>query len=396
MPTTNGSQIYQSNVPTADASCVALMRAAGAIVLGKTSTVEFGASHPTRTRNPRHLHYTPGGSSSGSAAVVSDNQVALALGTQTGGSVIRPAAFCGIVGFKPSFGRLCLAGTKMCAWSLDTLGILARHVEDVCLLFGVLSGDAATPAPGTTAILRVGVFLDPFSGYAEHAAHVALGKAATALRAEGMRLSLVEAPAEFIHLRSAQRTIARFEMARSLAYEWNAKRDMLSESTHREIEEGWSISPLVYSEAKAQIELARPAINRLFDNLDVMMTFAAPGEAPRGLTTTGSVLFNGSWTALGVPCLTLPVMIGPAGLPVSVQLIGRFGSDWPLLFAATTIERGVNRKSWLGERPDAMQIPAIPKFVKLLSPIPQARSGIATSRLPGDRRFQIIAVMNMF
>lgn len=345
MPTTNGSPIYQGNLPRADASCVALLRAAGAVILGKTKTVEFGASHPTRTRNPRHLDHTPGGSSSGSAAAVGDNQVAAALGTQTGGSVIRPAAFCGLVGFKPSFGRLCLAGTKMCAWSLDTLGILARHVEDASLLFGVLSGEVAELTAGSPSSPRIGVFLDPCRDQADQAAHAAIDKAANRLEAEGMRLSLVEAPAEFRPLRAAQRTIARFEMARSLAYEWNARRELLSDSTRRELEEGRSIPHRDYVEAKAQVERARPAVDRLFDDVDLMMTFAATGEAPRGLATTGSVLFNGSWTALGVPCLTIPVSTGPSGLPVGVQLIGRFGNDLALLRAAMTIERSLSREA---------------------------------------------------
>lgn len=338
IPTTNGSVIYQDNVPVADASCVALLRAAGAIVLGKTSTVEFGASHPTKTRNPRNLGHTPGGSSSGSAAAVADGQLAVALGTQTGGSIIRPAAFCGIVGFKPTFGRLCLAGTKMCAWSLDTLGILARDVADVSLLFSVMAWDATNSMNATAEPPAVGVFLDPAADQAEPAARVAIDRAASTLGASGMRISAVEAPAEFASLRSAQRTIARFEMARSLAFEWTAKRQLLSESTCREIDEGLSIPPQEYLEASAQVARARPAMDWLFNDVDVLMTFAAPGEAPCGLTSTGSVLFNGAWTALGVPCLTLPFSTGPTGLPIGVQLIGKFGADWHLLYCAAAIE----------------------------------------------------------
>lgn len=263
----------------------------------------------------------------------------VALWTQTGGSIIRPAAFCGIVGFKPTFGRLCLAGTKMCAWSLDTLGILSRDVEDAGLIFGVLAWSAADATVPARELPVIGVFRDPAEDQAESAARAAINKSAARLNAGGLRVLFVEAPAEFAGLRSAQRTIARFEMARSLAFEWTSRRHMLNESTRREIDEGLLIGPPDYIEAKAHVERARPAIDRLFNDADVLMTFAAPGEAPRGLASTGSVLFNGAWTALGVPCVTLPFSTGPAGLPIGVQIIGRFSADWHLLRCSAAIEK---------------------------------------------------------
>lgn len=345
MPTTNGSAIYRGNVPLADASCVALLRASGAVILGKTATVEFGASHPAPTRNPRNPAHTPGGSSSGSAAVVADTQVSIALGTQTGGSVIRPAAFCGIVGFKPSFGRLSLSGAKMCAWSLDTLGMLSRDIEDVALMFGVLSGDMESIGADGDRALTVGILDDPSKGQADSAAHAALQKASEVLEEREIRVSRLDAPAGFNDLRAAQRTIARFEMARSLAFEWHARRSLLSESTRRELEEGWSIPAADYLRAKARLGEVQPAFERLFQSVDCLMTFAAPGEAPRGLASTGSVMFNGVLTALGVPCLTLPVMEGPAGLPVGIQLVGGMGRDWPLLRAARQIEFALKHSS---------------------------------------------------
>lgn len=338
MPASYGSPIYADNYPTADALCVLQLRAAGAVILGKTETVEFAASKPTRTRNPRNLEHTPGGSSSGSAAAVADYQVPLALGTQTGGSIIRPAAFCGVVGFKPSFGRFGLAGCKACAPSLDTIGFIARDVEDCDLIFAALANiDTAKPFRSGHPP-RIGVFVDPEGAEADASACSAVEAAAKKLPSSGATLSIVESPPEFQRLRDTQRVIARFEMARSLAHEWNSKRELLSDVIKEEITEGLAYSHEDYLKAQNRACAARNVFAPLLSDLDFLLTIATTGEAPRGLNTTGSAFFNSPWTLLGNPAICLPFGIGPAGLPTAIQLIGRFNGDEQLLRCASWVE----------------------------------------------------------
>ncbi len=336
MPTTAGSPIYKDYYPAADAASVALLRAAGAVIMGKTAAVEFSSSNPTTTRNPRNLSHTPGGSSSGSAAAVADLHVPVATGAQTGGSVIRPAAYCGIIGFKPSFGALCLSGTKMCAWSLDTLGVLTRTVADAACTYSVLAGVPARPC--RQARPRIGVFVDPFASEAEEAARSAVHDTATKLALAGASVRSIQAPPEFERTLKAQRLIARFEMSRSLAYEWTCRRDLLSEQIREELAEGWAVSPEQYQQAYRWADEARAAVNKVFADVDIFITLAAKGEAPHGLSSTGKTTFNASWTLLGTPCLCLPVGYGPQGLPLAVQLIGRSRSDHQFLNFAVWVE----------------------------------------------------------
>ena len=338
MPASYGSPIYANNYPTVDALCVSQLRAAGTVILGKTETVEFAASKPTRTRNPRNLDHTPGGSSSGSAAAVADYQVPLALGTQTGGSIIRPAAFCGVVGFKPSFARLDLAGCKACAPSLDTIGFIARNVEDCHLIFAALANINTLIPSGASYPPHVGLFIDPEGTEADATAHLAVEDAAEKLTSSGATLSIVESPPEFQRLRDAQRVIARFEMARSLAHEWNSKRELLSDTIKEEIAEGLAYSHEDYLEAQNRARAARNVFTALFSDLDFLLTIATTGEAPRGLNTTGRAFFNSPWTLLGNPAICLPFGTGPAGLPTAIQLVGRFGEDEQLLRSASWVE----------------------------------------------------------
>jgi Asp-tRNA(Asn)/Glu-tRNA(Gln) amidotransferase A subunit family amidase len=350
MPATYGSPIYKDHYPVADASSVAFLRAAGGVIMGKTAAVEFSASNPTATRNPRNLGHTPGGSSSGSAAATADLHVAVATGAQTGGSVIRPAAYCGIVGFKPGFGTLCLAGAKMCAWSLDTLGVFARHVADATVMHSVLTGTPPRVAdPQSVSSPRIGVFVDPFAAEAENSVRSALADTATKLGLIGASVKSIGAPPEFERALKAQRLIARFEMSRSLSYEWTFRRHLLSERIRQELAEGWVISTEQYHQAQRWAQDARSAMDKIFDDVDIILTLAATGEAPRGLSSTGQTTFNASWTLLGTPCLCLPVGSGPRGLPVAVQLIGRFGSDERFLECAAWVERVLARPVSLRE-----------------------------------------------
>jgi amidase len=336
MPTAYGSVIYAGHRPAADAACVALLRAAGAIVLGKTATTEFAGWHAGPTVNPRDPRRTPGGSSSGSAAAVAAGMVPAALGTQTGGSVIRPAAFCGVVGFKPSFGLIPRAGVKTLADSLDTVGVLAANVADAARVAGVLAGWAATapdPFPGP----RVGLHPTIHAGRAEPAAIALLREVADRLGRAGARIVPVTAPPAFDALYELQPLIETAESARALAHEWHCHRDALSPSLRASIEAGAATAPEAYREAVARAEACR-ASDALFADCDVLLTPSALGEAPLGLADTGDNLFNRIWTLLHVPCLTLPASRGANGLPLGVQLVGRRLDDARLLGIARWVE----------------------------------------------------------
>jgi Asp-tRNA(Asn)/Glu-tRNA(Gln) amidotransferase A subunit family amidase len=344
MPTSYGSVLYDGNRPASDAACVAMARAAGAVVLGKAATVEFGASRPCETRNPHNMDHTPGGSSAGSAAAVADGQALLATGSQTGGSIIRPAAFCGVVGFKPSFGALSPAGTRAFCWSLDTVGVFARNVPDATLFYRVLRGSAGQAAPPSVPP-RIGRFAGPFDDRAEHYQIARLAGVERLLELNCGHVDRLKAEPAFARTLDWQRAISRYEMARSLAYEWNCCRNQLSEELRTEIAEGLELSESDYLAAKnGGHELARH-MAKIFREYDAILTFATPGEAPAGLHTTGDATFNRPWSLLGFPCISLPVGTGPKELPLAIQLIGAPFGDERLLRAVTWLERILGRET---------------------------------------------------
>jgi Asp-tRNA(Asn)/Glu-tRNA(Gln) amidotransferase A subunit family amidase len=333
MPTQMGSPIYEGWRPPADAACVAIARAAGAVILGKTVTAEFAGMTPRETRNPHDLSRTPGGSSSGSAAAVADFMVPLAFGTQTGGSVLRPASFCGIVGYKPSFGRYNRAGLKMAAESLDTVGLVARTVDDVELLDAVLIG-APMPQPRSSeAPPRIGVCRTHLWSTALPETVAAIEDSAARLARAGARVREVELAGEFSDLTRARELINDYERARAMAHEWHAHREQISERLRRCIERGWAIA---HSDYLAALELAARCRERLgsaFANLDLLLAPCVPGEAPAGLESTGDPKFQALWTLLHAPTMTLPTHKGPAGLPVGIQLVAPVHGE-RLLFGA--------------------------------------------------------------
>jgi amidase len=342
MPTCYGSSIYRGHRPAADASCVALAKAAGAVVLGKTVTTEFAAFTPGKTANPRNPAHTPGGSSSGSAAAVADGMVPLAFGTQTAGSVIRPAAYCGCIGYKPSFGLIDRTGVKPLADSLDTIGILARTVEDAAFFAGVLSERPALrhlDAPGEAP--RFGLYRTPMWEEAEPATATALDAARTALERAGATVAeLTVAPAHH-GLTEVQDTIMRFEAVRAFAYERTMHSAELSPRFAQMLDSGMTIGAEEYDRALARAADARAGLDAFFGSCDAVLVPAAPGEAPIGLGSTGDPVFNRMWTLLGVPCLTLPARWAENGLPTGVQLVGRIGQDPRLMACATFLERSL-------------------------------------------------------
>lgn len=342
MPTAYGSPIYAGHRPAADAACVALLRRAGAVILGKTVTTEFAAVTPGRTTNPHNAAHSPGGSSSGSAAAVADFMAPLAIGTQTVGSVIRPAAYCGVVGFKPSFGAFSLAGVKAQAESFDTLGAMARSVADIRLISGaLLGGEDAFAAPPLEHPPAIGICRTPHWPDADPATVTALTEAAEKLAASGAQIGPevgeVALPDTFAALLDAHWTVLKFEFARVLAHERDAHGERLSDPLRGLLDEGWGIPVEDYRAALALAAECRNAIAPHFGQYDVLLTPSAKGEAPK-FGAPPDLLFQRLWTALHLPCITLPASTGPHGLPVGVMLVGAHAGDARLLAAAEWVE----------------------------------------------------------
>ena len=324
MPTGYGSSIYSGHRPGTDASCVSALRAAGAVIMGKTVTTEFATFRPGKTRNPHNREHTPGGSSSGSAAAVASGMAPIALGTQTVGSVIRPAAFCGTVGFKATQSLLDLTGVKPLASALDSLGCFTRSVRDAALWFSVLSGQAPVPRrrhPPKVALVRSAQW---------HAASAesrrAVEAAAATLEQAGIVVTEPVLPEAFSALVECQNIVFSRGACVALAQEWAEHRDALSPQLVDVLAYGESISQGALAEAEATAAACRHALKVLFNKVNVILTPAALGEAPLGLTTTGDPMFNRTWTLMLGPCATLPSATGPSGLPLGVQLVGpRYG-----------------------------------------------------------------------
>lgn len=336
MPTTHGSAAFAQHYPTTTAECVERLQRAGAIVLGKTITTEFATYHPGPTRNPRDPRHTPGGSSSGSAATVADAHVPLALGTQTAGSIIRPASFCGVLGFKPSFGRYPLGGVLPTATSLDTLGFFARTLADVVLVDAVL---AATPTTTPTAAphpgpLTVGLCRSPAWSQASAAMRAAWQDFGAGLAARGLRVVERELPALFADLLDAQQVLHRHEAWRALGEIRRLHTVVVSQAFADFIDSGARETPARYAAALALQAQCRAELRAVFAGVTVLLTPAAPDVAPAGLAATGDPIFSRLWTALGTPCLGFPGAWSAPGLPLGLQLIGPLDGDQEFLAAA--------------------------------------------------------------
>jgi Asp-tRNA(Asn)/Glu-tRNA(Gln) amidotransferase A subunit family amidase len=341
LTTSYGSAIYAGHRPLADAAAVALCREAGAVVIGKTVTTELAYFHPGPTRNPRALGHTPGGSSSGSAAAVADLMAPLALGTQTAGSIVRPAAFCGVVGYKPSWGRVPRAGVKSLSNALDTVGCFGRSVRDVALLGALLTADmrllvcdTSIPAP------RIALCRTPQWPLADADTQRAWSLAASLLAPQAASLTEIELPADLPDLVALQKTVMSFEMARSFSHERVQHRDRLSEPLRVLMDQGMAVSGADHMLALLSAAAARQRVRTLFDRFDAVLAPSAVGEAPVGTDATGDPVFCRGWTLLGLPCIHLPFTQGSQGLPIGLQVVGRHGDDHRLLATAL----------WLHER----------------------------------------------
>jgi Asp-tRNA(Asn)/Glu-tRNA(Gln) amidotransferase A subunit family amidase len=358
MPTELGSPLWAGRTPRRDAAAVARLRSAGAVILGKTVTTEYAYFHPGKTRNPHDPQRTPGGSSSGSAAAVAAAMVPGAIGSQTNGSVIRPAAFCGVVGFKPTHGLIPRSGALLLSRTLDHVGVFARTVEDAALLAETLVGfdeedpdtrpvarpplaAVATAEPPLTP--RLAFVRTPAWEQADNVTREAFAELNEALGADVV--AEVELGASFDPVIDLHRTIMEVEMAHNLRRDFDKGGDQLSAPLRQLIERGRRHTAVDYAAAVAAIEPLNGILGSIFDEYDVIVTPATPGEAPRGLQSTGNPVFCTMWTYLGTPAATLPLMQSEAGLPMGVQLVGRRGNDARLLRTARWLVKTLGQGS---------------------------------------------------
>ena len=341
-PTEYGSPIYAGYRPRADATAVALARRAGAIVIGKTVTTEFASLVPSLTRNPHNRAHTPGGSSSGSAAAVAAGMVPIAFGTQTAGSVIRPAAFCGVTGFKPSYRLIPLVGVKAVSWHLDTGGLFGAGVADVAfaaaaILDRDLRVDRATPRAPRIALVRSHLWPKASATMAN-----AVETAARIAEAAGANVTDVTLPPILEDAWSAQFAIQDYEAFRSTAFEYDRHRDMIGKQLREQLDRAAAITADEYDAARRIASRARQVLADTMADHDVILTPSAPGAAPHGLGATGDPAFNRLWTLMGTPCVNVRGLYENK-LPLGVQIVGRFGRDRAALEAALFLERAIAR-----------------------------------------------------
>lgn len=335
-PTTYGSPVYASHRPVRDAAALRIVQAAGAVPFGKTVTTEFGYFRPGPTANPRRPTHTPGGSSSGSAAAVAAGMVPLAFGTQTAGSLIRPASYCGVWALKPTHGVFSLDGVKGLSHSLDTLGWLANDADDLELLRCALAGDhySALPRRGRLHLASWATFEAPLLD----ASGIAVWQQAQQRLGEHHAISAsLAVPPSFEQLFDAQKTVMAYEAARSLATELQQHRAQLSEPLQLLLDTGHGVSDDAYRAAQALTAQGREWFTHALHEVDALVVPAAPGEAPEGLAATGDPAFSRVWNLLGLPCVNVPGLLGPGGLPVGVQLVGRAGQERALLATARRV-----------------------------------------------------------
>ena len=329
MPTEYGSPIHAGHRPHMDAACVALTRKAGGVIMGKTVTTEFANRHPGKTMHPQDPQRTPGGSSSGSAAAVGDSMVPLPVGTQTTGSTIRPAAYNGCFGYRPTWGDLRLAGVMEASGSLDTLGLIARSVDDIVLYRNVLAG--VTPQPLSAASCpppRVGVCRTQFWEETDAATRAAIENCAKTMAAAGAKVADLTLGPAFDPIDEIHQRISSFEFARNRAWELSRHPEKISATLRNgRLKHGLAYTFEEYREARGQAEKLRLLLDDCFRDCDVILTPSAAGEAPVGLNATGSASFSSIWTACHTPSMTLPLFSGAAKLPIGVQLVTRRDAD---------------------------------------------------------------------
>ena len=336
LPTQMGSSIYAGWMPRGDAAVVARLKSLGAVALAKTTTTAFASSDPTVTVNPHDSGHTPGGSSAGSAAAVGAGMLPLALGTQTAGSVIRPASYCGCAAVKPSFRLIPTVGVKTYSWALDTVGLFAAGVADVAHALALVTGRPEIDRAEAGSSPRIGLVRQDFAEAPEPEAEAALARARQAAEQAGARVTDLTLPPELAEAWERHRLIQNYEGRLALAWEYDTQAEALPPLVRAHLDAGAAITPAQYDDARRHGHHARRVMKGLFSDYDALLTFSAPGPAPATLAATGDPRFNQLWTLMGVPCVNVPV---PGHrLPVGVQVIGRFGDDGRALAVARLIE----------------------------------------------------------
>jgi Asp-tRNA(Asn)/Glu-tRNA(Gln) amidotransferase A subunit family amidase len=344
LPTQYGSPVYAGHRPAADASAVVMTRQAGGILIGKTVTTQFASLVPSATRNPRNLAHTPGGSSAGSAAAVAAGMVPIAFGTQTAGSVIRPAAFCGVAAFKPSYRLIPMVGVKDVAWHLDTVGLFGASVSDIAFAAAAvlrrdLRVDGAIPASPRIALARTHLWPQ-----ASPAMQRAVETAAKIVQAAGAKVSELALSPIVEDAYEAQFTIQDYENIRALAFEYDRHRDRIDSLLRTQLERASAISADEYDAARRLASRGRQLLANAMADYDVILTPSAQGAAPHGFATTGDPMFNRLWTLMGAPCVNVTGLSDDNCLPLGVQIVGRFGRDRAALEAALFVEQAIARK----------------------------------------------------
>ena len=332
LPTEYGSPIYAGHQPRVDAAVIAQMRAVGGLVLGKAVTTEFATFPPGKTRNPRNPEHTPGGSSSGSAAAVAANMVPVAFGTQTVGSTIRPASFCGVVGYKPTYALLPTVGVKAISYCLDTVGLFTRTVADLGLFTGALTGRPLA-VPDAPDAPRIGLCLTPQWQHAQAEVQQLFARLGTEFARAGAKVADFSLPPPYEKMHDAQALIWDYEVARCLTSEYALHRDKIREPLLGQLGRGLAVPWVEYD---AAMSVARDGRRRFADAMgafDVLVVPSSQGEAPKG-QATGMPYFNRTWSLLHTPCVHVPYGTGPNGLPIGFQVVGRIGDDARTLAAA--------------------------------------------------------------
>lgn len=339
LPTAYGSPIYEGHQPATESAMASLVRTAGGLVIGKSVTTEFAYLHPAATLNPRAPGCTPGGSSAGSAAAVAAGLVPLAIGSQTGGSTIRPASYCGIVGFKPTFGVLPAAGMKCFSWSLDTVGLFARSVQEVSEFARAVSGQRITMqaarAPGEWVI---GVPQAYPWGELSASARQAMARGVDALKGAGGRVVDCSLPSWAQDAFLAHDTVQGWEAVRALRREMETAAHQLSPLLREYLQASAAITDEAYARAQAGCARLRDQCAQWLAGVDVLLTPSAPDEPPVGYATTGTSTFNRAWTLLGAPCISVPGTAGVNGRPMGLQLVAPPGRDDVCLAAGAMLE----------------------------------------------------------
>lgn len=337
LPTEYGATIYAGHRPRREAACVSLVRRAGGVILGKTVTTEFALYQPGKTTNPHNSSCTPGGSSSGSAAAVADFHVPVAMGTQTSGSIIRPASYCGVVGYKPTFNTFAIEGTKPLAASLDTLGYITRTVDDLSLMREVFLGESLA-----NSLLRnkprIAVCRTPFWIESTPGTRTVFEQTSELLENNDFDIEEVDLPTSFSDLRDIHEKLMAYEIARNYVREYDViTRNKLGPKTRQVIEDGWQVSTDEYYRLRAATRHAREKFTKFSSEFDAVMVPAAPGEAP-DISATGNPIFSRIWSLLGTPAITLPAGAGETALPLGVQFVTDIDADARLIDICKRVE----------------------------------------------------------